>query len=175
MAIPSKNGLVDSISKEFMLIKKTQSSFFRLLYLYCTRPDLRKKAKERRKLNAKAYRARATFVGRHPDDDYRYASDSDPIIFGSSAWLIDHEMTSAFSSSSLFDHDAFMSSLQRFDTTPNIFDNSFGSSSDPFGPLSDWVTGGTDSTGCHGISGHHDGFPSSSPIVDSFSSRDPFA
>jgi hypothetical protein len=171
-------GLVDSISKEFMLITKTRSSFFRLLYLYCTRPDLRKKAKERRKLNARAYRARATFAGRHPDDDYRSESDSDPMIFGSSAWLIDHEMTSAFSRSSLFDHDAFMSSLQRFDTTPNIFDNSFGLSCDPFGhsnPLSDWVTGGTDSTGCHGMSGHHDGFPSSSSIVDSFSSHDPFA
>jgi hypothetical protein len=162
------------------LKKKARSSFFRLLYLYCTRPDLRKKAKERRMLNAKAYRARATFVQRHHDDDSRSKLDSDPMVFGSSSWLIDHEMTSAFdhSRSSLFDHHTFISSLQRFDTTSGIFADSFGSSSDPFyhsNPLSDWVTGGTDSTGCHGMSGHHDGFPSSSSIDDSFSSRDSFA
>jgi hypothetical protein len=162
------------------LKKKARSNFFRLLYLYCTRSDLRKKAKERRKLNAKAYRARATFMRRHHDDDCRSRLDSDPTVLGSSSWLIDHEMTSAFDDdrSSLFGHHTFISSLQSFDTTLGIFDNSFGSSSDPFGPsnpLSDWVTGGIDSTGCHGMSGNHDGFPSSSSIVDSFSSRDSFA
>ena len=93
--------------------------------------------------------------------------DTNPMIIGSRAWIIDENLISAFDSSASlhsFDHDSFRSSLHAFDTSPSLFGSSFSSSTNPFdisNPMSDWVPGGTDSTGMHGSGGHHDQFPSS--------------
>jgi hypothetical protein len=152
---------------------KTRISFCRALYLYCTRPDLRKKAAAKMKANKRAHRARAQFNHKYHDDDDRSVFGSNPTIVGSSAWIIDQNLVSAFDSSSSLhsvNHDSFSSSLHAFDTSPSLFDSSFSSSTNPFdisNPMSDWVTGGTDSTGMHGSGGHHDQFPSTS--------NDPFA
>jgi hypothetical protein len=142
--------------------------FFRALYLYCTRPDLRKKAAAKMKAKERAYRARAQYNRKYRDEDDHSVFDSNPMIIGSSAWIIDQSLVSAFDSKASqhsFDHDSFRSSLHAFDATPSLFDSSFSSSTNPFdisNPMSDWVTGGTDSTGMHGAGGHHDQFPSSS-------------
>jgi hypothetical protein len=141
-------------------------------YKLCTSAAYRAKVTERIKKQetaTRAFRARAKFdAKRHDwDDDRRSLDDLNPLVIGSTAWLIQQNLTMAFNSTS--SKDDFHTSLHKFD---DRFSNNFNPTS-PFdhnNSMSDWVTGGTDMTGGHGMAGHHDQVPSSS-----FSSSDPFA
>jgi len=148
----------------------------------------------RQREQKRAYDARSRFVRRRHswDDNRRSNDDLNPLVIGSSAWLIQQNLTSVFStsrtsnSSSSFDHSSFASTIQAFDDSLVNPSSPF----DPNSPWSDWVTGGTDMSGAHGMGGHHDQFPSSFgsdsfssafsshdsfSSSDSFSSHDPFA
>ena len=159
---------------------KSRLSFLQNLFLYCTSSGARKRAHAKSKLRKDAYRARAAFLRSQGDEDC-HLFEASPEILGSSAWLVDHQMLFAFDDceSSFYDEtegDHCASSLPTYDISAEPTFSAFNDSN----PLSDWVTGGTDCTGCHGMSGHHDGWSNDSAsgnsnASDSFNSHDPFA
>jgi hypothetical protein len=130
---------------------------------YMTDSEYRACCHERQRNRERAIRARHTFLRKHGSDDSddRSQIDMDALIVGSTAWLISEGLDTSFSPATS-NHD--------FDESLNMFDNSNGFMDSSSNWNRDYVTGGTDCTGAHGMGGHHDQLVS----TDSYSSHDSF-
>lgn len=164
-----------------------ETKLIKSLYKFGTQKAIREKVFASVKANRarlrdrdRAFKARATFDHKHEScsDIHRSSDDLNPLVVGSSAWLMQQGLATAFGSS-INNHSSLSSALSSFDhsiTGSSPYDSS--------SPWADFVTGGTDMTGGHGMAGHHDQFPSSHSSFDhssgssdhsSHSSHDPFA